>query len=197
MWIAILAGTLMLAAPRAARADGYVTPFIGANFGGDTRTVLIDAVEDSSRLTYGVSAGFMGAGVLGVEADFGYAPKFVAPGAGLGQTNVLSLMGNLIVGIPIGGQKGVGIRPYFVGGAGLLRTNVEQSFATLVPDRNSLGFDLGGGVNLYFADHIGVRGDFRYFRDFSAADSTNAIGFVLRSGVLDFWRGTAGLVLRF
>jgi hypothetical protein len=79
----------------------------------------------------------------------------------------------------------------------LLRTNAEQSIATLTPDRNSFGFDVGGGINIYFADHVGIRGDLRYLRSFTAADSSNILGVVLRQGTLEFWRGTGGLVLRF
>jgi opacity protein-like surface antigen len=193
----MIACVAMVAAPRPARADGYVTPFIGVNFSGATGGALVNAVGDNSRLTYGVSIGFMGGGVIGLEEDFAYAPKFVAAGAGIGQTNVLTLMTNLIIGIPVGGQKGGGIRPYVLGGVGLLRTNVENSIAVLVPDRNSVGFDLGGGLNIYFADNVGIRGDIRYLRDFSVADDNNAIGVSLGRGRLDFWRGSAGLVLRF
>jgi opacity protein-like surface antigen len=193
----IAACVAVVAAPRAARADGFVTPFIGVNFSGATGGALVNAVEDSSKLTYGVSIGFMGGGVIGLEEDFAYAPKFVAAGAGVGQTNVLTLMTNLIIGIPVGGQKGGGIRPYVLGGIGLLRTTVENSIEVLVPDRNSVGFDLGGGLNIYFADNVGIRGDLRYFRDFSVADVNNALGVTLGRGRLDFWRGSAGLVLRF
>jgi opacity protein-like surface antigen len=183
--------------PQLARADGFVTPFIGPNFSGSTNTTLATATEDNSKLAYGVSLGWMSAGVIGLEADLGYAPKFFAPGVAIGQTNVLTLTGNLIVGIPIGGQHGGGVRPYVVGGVGLLRTNAQRSIATIVPDRNSFGFDLGGGINGYFSDHIGIRGDARYFRDFTVSDSNNAIGIILGRGKLDFWRGTVGVVFRF
>jgi opacity protein-like surface antigen len=137
-------------------------------------------------------------GVFGFEEDIAYAPKFVAAqGTQIGQTNVLTLMSNLVLGIPIGGQTGAGVRPYVLGGVGLLRTNAEQSIATLTPDQNSFGFDAGGGINIYFSDHVGIRGDLRYMRSFSAADSSNILGVILRKGTLDFWRGTGGLVLRF
>jgi hypothetical protein len=197
MWVGLflLAGLLLLPSP--ARADGYVTPWIGFNFSGATGTSLANSVDDNNKLTGGVSVGFMGGGIIGAEADFGYAPRFIAAGVVVGQTNVLTAMGNLVIGIPIGGQSGGGIRPYVVGGIGLIRTDVEHSLAALTLDRNGAGFDVGGGVNGYFSDHIGIRGDVRYFRQFSISDSDNAIGIVLGRGKLDFWRGSAGLVLRF
>ena len=186
---------VMTAAP--AYADGFVTPFAGVNFSGAVGKKLNDAVDDNSKLTYGVSFGWMGAGIIGVEGDIGYAPKFFAPGANIGKTNVLTAMGNVIVGIPVGGQHGAGIRPYIVAGAGLLRTNVTSSLSSLELNNSNAGFDLGGGVNIYFADHVGIRGDVRYFRDFSARDANTALGFELGTGHLDFWRGTAGVVFRF
>lgn len=194
---ALAVGIGMLFAPRPALADGYVTPFIGINFGGATDTSLVNSVDDNSKLTYGVGIGWMGGGIIGFEGDIAYAPKFFAPGAQIGQTNVLTAMGNVIVGIPIGGQTGGGVRPYVVGGIGLLRTNVEDSLATLKLDRNSFGFDLGGGINGYFSDHVGIRGDIRYFRDFSVSDTDSAIGIALGAGKLDFWRGTVGVLFRF
>jgi len=185
------------AAPRPAHADGFITPFIGVNFGGATDTEFGTAVGDNSDLTYGVSIGWMGAGIIGVEEDLGYAPKFFAPAALIGQTNVLTLMTNVIIGIPVGGQSGGGVRPYVSGGIGLLRTSVEKSVTALTLDRNSAGWDLGGGINGYFGDHIGVRGDFRYFRDFSISDTDSAIGVVLGKGTLDFYRASIGVVFRF
>ncbi len=191
----LLSVGVMTAAP--AYADGFVTPFVGVNFSGAVGEALKNAVDDNSKLTYGVSLGWMGGGIIGVEGDIGYAPKFFAPTANIGKTNVLTAMGNVIVGIPIGGQHGGGIRPYIVGGAGLLRTNVTSSLSSLQLDNSSAGFDVGGGINGYFADHIGIRGDVRYFREFSARDANTALGFALGTGHLDFWRGTVGLVFRF
>ena len=191
----LLSFGLMTAAP--AYADGFVTPFVGVNFSGAVGAALKNAVDDNSKLTYGVSLGWMGGGIIGVEGDIGYAPKFFAPTANIGKTNVLTAMGNIIVGIPIGGQHGGGIRPYLVGGAGLLRTNVTSSLSSLQLDNSSAGFDVGGGINAYFADHIGIRGDVRYFRDFSERDANTALGFELGTGHLDFWRGTVGVVFRF
>jgi opacity protein-like surface antigen len=192
-----LVAATMLAAAAPAGADGFVTPFVGVNFGGATDKAFNNALEDNSKLAYGASIGWMGAGVFGLEADFGYSPKFIAPAADLGQTNVMTITGNLILGVPLGGQHGFGVRPYVVAGVGLIRTSVDGTLSDFVPDRNSFGYDLGGGLNIYFADHVGIRGDLRYFRDFSVTDAGNLIGVVLGNDKLDFFRGSAGLVLRF
>ena len=43
----------------------------------------------------------------------------------LGDSNVTTFMANLILGVPVGGQTGGGVRPYVVGGVGLLRSNIS------------------------------------------------------------------------
>ncbi len=50
-----------------------IIPFAGVNFGGDSGKALEDAF-DASRFNWGVSFAYMGGGVLGLEADFGYTP---------------------------------------------------------------------------------------------------------------------------
>ena len=93
-----MAALLCGLSPAAARADGLFIPFIGWNFGGDAGSELSDAV-DASRFVYGVSAGWMGAGVIGFEGDFGYSPDFFGKSDG-GNTRVLTALGNVIVGVP-------------------------------------------------------------------------------------------------
>jgi len=194
--VAMLALAVLIL-PKTARADWFITPFLGANFGGATSVDdLGDALDDSSAFTYGVSGGWMGNGIIGVEGDFGYTKKFYAPFAGIEETNLLTLMSNVIVGIPLGGQSGFGVRPYVVGGVGLMRTSVDEALNFVDLNNNSFGWDAGGGVNIYFW-HIGVRGDLRYFRDFSSVDDDNFLGVILQEGNLDFWRGTVGVVFRF
>jgi hypothetical protein len=85
------------------------------------------------HLTYGASIGWMGAGIIGWEADLGYTPEFFEGDdddpdfLNTGDSNVTTLMGNVLVGIPVGGQTGGGVRPYVVGGAGLMKSRVEDA----------------------------------------------------------------------
>jgi hypothetical protein len=46
----------------------------------------------------------------------------------------------------------------------------------------------------FMTDHVGFRGDLRYFRDLQATEQVD--GFTLATGKFDFWRGTAGLTFR-
>jgi hypothetical protein len=142
-----------------ARADGLFIPFIGWNFGGDAGDEFGDAI-DSSRLSWGASLGWMGAGVIGVEGDFAYSPDFFGK-TDLGDSSVLTAFGNVLVGVPFGGQKGFGIRPYGLAGIGLVRAQGEAfDINGQDLDENKVGWNFGGGVMLFFGTHAGVRATF-------------------------------------
>ena len=101
-----------------ARADVVLTPYVGSLFGGDL---------SDSKTTYGASAAFMGGGIFGAEIGFNYTPSFVPETLTSPKVSQASLMGNLIVGIPIGGDSGGSVRPYVTGGAGLFRATSKES----------------------------------------------------------------------
>ena len=189
--LAIMAALLLALSPATARADWLFTPNIGAGFGGNA--------SGREHLTYGASIGWMGAGVIGWEADLAYTPEFFEGDdddidAFDGDSNVTSIMGNLLVGIPIGGQTGGGVRPYFVGGAGLMQSRVEDADQLFDIDNNDFGINVGGGVMGFMTDNVGFRGDIRYFRAFSEDEQNEAIDLDLSD--FDFWRGTVGVTFR-
>lgn len=194
-WLRTLVLTLLLAiaAPAAARADGMIIPFYGVNFGGNSGQELGNAI-DAKRYNWGVTFAYMGGGVLGIEADIARSPDFYGR-TDVGGSSVLTMTGNLLLGIPIGGQKGVGFRPYGLAGLGVIRSKVDAFGDVLSLDNSKAAWDFGGGAMFFFGSHVGVRGEVRYFRTFSdlAFDIIN----VDRQGRLDFTRGSAGLILRF
>jgi len=178
-------------APAAARADGFIVPYWGANFSGDSGSELLDAFE-AKRNAYGVSLGFMGAGVFGVEADWSYSPDFFGT-TDLGGSSVSTLMGNFMIGVPFGGQKGFGVRPYGLAGLGLIHPNGDAFSNVLDFGENKFSWDVGGGVMIFFTSHVGIRGDLRYLRTLQSVD-------FLANGNgtdLDFARGSIGFLLRF
>jgi opacity protein-like surface antigen len=191
VFLVLLGG--VLATPAPARADWIFTPFVGGNFGGNAKNEDFDFGTNAS---YGASLGYMGAGVIGFEVDFGYSPNFFEdPSTNDIDSNITSLMGNLIIGVPVGGQTGPGIRPYVSGGAGLLRTRVGDPGDFFDIDENAFGINVGGGVMGFFSDHVGLRGDIRYFRAFKDDDTDEGVD--LRLGGFDFWRGSVGVAFRF
>lgn len=184
----ILAGAAaVVLAPIQARADGFVTPWVGSAFGSNIQ---------NGQTTFGVSAGGMGAGIIGGEADFGWSPSYFGTTSDFGNNTVMSLMGNLILGVPIGGQTGAGIRPYVVGGVGLIRSQIDGgTIARVSSSTNMLGWDAGGGVMGYFSNHIGLRGDLRYLRAINDL-TTNVSSIDIKGDKLHFWRASVGVVIR-
>ena len=188
-WL-IAAGLALSLVPGTASADWLFTPNIGGGFGG--------SASGREHLTWGASFGWMGAGVLGWEADLGYSPEFFEGDNDdvefIDDSNVTTFMGNVLVGIPIGGQTGGGVRPYFAGGAGLLQTRVENTDELFDVDNNDFGINLGGGVMGFMTDNVGFRGDLRYFRAFGEDTGNDQVD--LDFSDFDYWRGTVGVTFR-
>jgi opacity protein-like surface antigen len=187
---AVVAALSLVLLPGTARADWLFTPNIGGGFGGDA--------SGREHLTWGASIGWMGAGIIGWEADLAYTPEFFEPDDDdldiIENSNVTSFMGNVLIGIPIGGQTGGGFRPYFSGGVGVLQTNVESAESLFAVDNSEFGFNLGAGAMGFMTDHVGFRGDIRYYRSFEDPVEDNE--FDIGVGNFDFWRGTAGITFR-
>jgi opacity protein-like surface antigen len=196
----------VMAAPHTASADWVLTPFVGWNFNGsagvsgDGGSSFENKFE--KKLDYGVSVATMGAGAVGFEVDFGYSPNFFESGTAsnnafefTNDSNVTTLTGNAILGIPIGGKRGGSVRPYVVGGVGLIRTNVKDATGFFdANSKNDFGFDVGGGVMGFFNSNVGLRGDVRYFRTFNGS-SDNVTGLGLSD--FRFWRGSVGVSFKF
>jgi hypothetical protein len=184
---------VMALTPAAARADGLIIPFAGVNFGGNAGESIGDGA-DANRLDWGASFAWMGGGVFGFEGDVGYSPDFYGKND-VGGSSMLSLMGNVLLGVPFGGQQGFGIRPYGLVGIGVLRSDLE-SFDDLIGfDDSEVAWNFGGGVMIFFGAHVGIRGDLRYFRTFGNVDFGPLE--ISGSDALQYTRASGGLVLRF
>lgn len=188
-WV-LLAALALVLAPSSARADWLFTPNIGGGFGG--------AASGREHMTWGASFGWMGAGIIGWEADLAYTPEFFEADDDdldfIENSNVTSFMGNVLVGIPIGGQTGGGFRPYLSGGAGLLQTNVQSDDDLFEVTNDEFGVNVGAGAMGFMTDNVGFRGDLRYYRALTDPESDNE--FDIDFGDFDFWRATVGLTFR-
>ena len=184
----------MMLAPVPAWADTMLIPFFGVNFGGDSGTEFSEAF-DTSQYNWGASIAFMGGGVFGIEGDLGYSPDFYGK-TDVGGSSVLTMTGNLIIGVPFGGQQGFGIRPYGLVGAGLLKSKSDFGTGVTDIDENDLTWSAGGGVLLFFGSSAGLRFDIRYFQTF---DDLEILGVPIAQspGKVDFTRASLGFVLRF
>jgi len=174
---------VLIAAP--ARAAGFITPFLGFSFGGDAANCISLTSCEEKRVNWGASFG-TSHGIFGFEQDIGYAPEFFGKTAGA-ENALLTVMSNVMVMFP-GGP----VRPYALAGFGLMRPHATLNAAGLAADKNALGYDVGGGINIYVQRHLGVRGDVRHMR------TLHDITLGLFSGdKLDLWRGSVGLTFLF
>ena len=184
--IVLFVCVLSLAAPAAVDAQGFISPLIGYDFGGDSGCPEVTDCEDRN-LNLGVSFGNLG--LFGSELEIAYARDFFGEIPGV-SSSVFTVMGNLMVAPRFGP-----VQPYGVIGLGLIKTNVEFSTEDLLDfDNNHLGWDIGGGVIVFLGRHVGVRGDLRYFHAFRDLE---ILGIAIGETKLDFGRASAGLVLRF
>ena len=198
-----LALMVFAGAPAKASADWLFTPFFGINWGGTAEfTDFGGDFEDEfeQKMNFGASLSWMGAGAFGFEVDFGYSPNFFQNTTGddnfeFGDSNVTTLMANLKVGVPFGGQTGGGIRPYASGGLGLIKSRIDDPDDLFELNSTDWGFNVGGGVTGFFTDNFGLQGDVRYFRSLQDNEPDDEVDLAL--GSFNFWRGTVGLVFRF
>ena len=179
---------LPLALPSQARAEGFISPLIGFNFGGDANCPSIQGCEDK-RMNFGVALGAAGS-IFGFEEEFAYARDFFGSAPTL-KSSVITVMSNVMLAPKIGP-----VRPYLATGVGLIKTHVDLTTTSiLTTDNNNFGWDIGGGLHVTVAPHIGVRGDIRYFHTFQ---DVGPMGFSLGANQkLDFGRAAAALDFTF
>jgi hypothetical protein len=190
-----------VAAPRSASADWLLTPFVGWNFGGAADLDFDDFTDEfENKSNFGASLAWMGAGVVGFEIDFGYTPNFFENTVGstnfeFGDNNLTTLMGNVLVGVPIGGQSGPGFRPYAVGGVGILKSKVGDPEDFFHVSSTDWAINVGGGAIFFITDKFGLRGDLRYFRLLNDVEPEDDFNIGLSD--FKFWRGSVGATFRF
>lgn len=181
--LVVSAAVAFVSMPMTARADSFVNFFAGKQY---------PSTADGGRTAVGLSAGSTGSGIVGEELEFGYSPSFFGTENDFGHNTVMDLTLNVTVGAPMGYHRRMGFRPFVRVGAGLIRTQIDGGTVFNVSSsQNHLGWDLGGGVIGFFSDHVGVRGDFTYFRDVTG----NVVN-GLDLGALHFTRWSFGVVFR-
>jgi opacity protein-like surface antigen len=185
----VLAASLVLLVGCAtpALADGLIVPYYAYNFDVDPDMCSGTTCETSHG--FGVSVGFMVGGLFGIEGDFGHTPSFFGSDD-VADNSVTTVMANVTLGAPFGP-----VRPFVVGGVGLVRTDISESDVDVISalSDNTIGWNAGGGLIVFVADHFGFRGDVRHFHSFEDLDFV----LELQERKLAFWRTTAGLVFRF
>ena len=185
VFLAIAVAALSMPSNAAAQTEShswFASLFIGPTFSGDTT---------KSAPVYGAAGGWMG-GRIGFEGEVADAPDFFEEDGFLTHRRVTTVMGNAMYRFWTGG----GAQAYAAGGAGLVRPHLAEAGDLRVLDVNKFGFNVGGGILGHVSQHTGVRGDVRYVRTAGTSD-TDANPFGLDLTRFEFWRASAGLVVKF
>jgi len=170
-----------------AHADGFISPFIGYNFGGDSGCPEVANCDNKTR-NIGVAVGSLGS-VVGGEFEFNFIDQFFGQTTGV-SSNLFTMMGNVMFAPKVGV-----IQPYVLTGLGVMKTHVEFTPTNLVStNNNNLAWDIGGGVIGFFTPHFGIRGDLRYFHSFQNLD---VLGLNISDTKIDYGRVAGAVVLKF
>lgn len=184
---------LVAPAPALAATEWQIRPFAGLTVGGGTTLNDPELAVGKRNAVFGLSGGLLG-DVVGVEADLGHGPGFFDTGDSLlvSSSRVTTLTGNVIVGLPRRATE-YSLRPYVVGGLGVMRARAVDSLNDAVPvEMTRPAFDFGGGVSGALSDRTGLSWELRYFRSFNGKDDPLGIG----AERLSFWRANMALVFR-
>jgi opacity protein-like surface antigen len=171
-----------------ARADGFISPLIGLSFGGDAVAASAGCAGggcQNKRTSFGISAG-TGHGIFGFEEDISYTKEFFGNEPGK-SSSVLTIASNFLVRFPTGLM-----RPYGVFGIAFVRPHATFDAAGFSNANTTLGYNVGGGVEFYMHPKLAVRSDLRVVRTLQ-----NMSFGMFGTEQLQFWRGGAGLTLKF
>lgn len=194
----IRAALLIVAlSPSVAAAEWIFTPQFGTTFGADT--------HGREHPVMGGSLALFDETAFGWEADVSFTPNFFKGRYGEidftdSRSNVLTVMGNAIVSIPVAGQYRDRFRPYLTGGFGVMQMHVESPVEQRVFKSTvwEPGWNAGVGTLAFVTSRIGIRGDVRYIQSFQDKPPswTKGIDFDIAPGNFDFFRASFGVTVR-
>ena len=179
--------------PAPAAADWLLSPFAGVRFAADSTFVTGFQGSERSKFTWGSSFGLLNDKGFGVEGEFAWVPGFFENEGITPRSRVITMMGNVLISTP-SGVASYGLRPYLVGGVGLLHARAGRERVDFVHS-DLFGLDIGGGAIGPLTPRTSVRFDLRYFRNLSNDEEADVIGD--EGTQLSFWRATLGLTFRF
>ena len=171
-----------------ASAQGFISPSYGYTFGGDSGCPTATDCNDKNW-NWGIALGALGS-IVGFEAELTYADEFRGERPDQ-SSSVTTVMGNFMIAPKISI-----VQPYGLVGVGLVKTDVEDRLTGASEAENQIGWTIGGGLIIFFNDHVGVKGDIRHYHAFEALD---LLGFDLArdENRLDFGRVAFGAVFKF
>jgi hypothetical protein len=194
-WLGVLALPLFSLPSRAIAAERQIRPLVGVTFGGSTTFVDLEGASGRANPAIGLNAVVLGE-IVGIDLDLALAPGFFQAGDRhlVLASSVTTLTGNFVLAAP-GRVTEYGLRPYFVGGAGLMRVRIDDYFGVLRVTKTMPAIDIGGGAIGFVTKRVGVCWDVRRFTSLSRTTEENGISFGREQ--LSFWRASMMLVIRY
>jgi hypothetical protein len=192
--VALVLACAAMAAPARA-ADKQIRPFFGATFSGGTTFVDLEKASGRPNPVYGVAATTLG-DLFGVDVEFGDAPGFFQAGDQhlVLSSRVTTLSGNLVFAAPRRLTE-YSLRPYIIGGAGLMRVRIDDYFGALKVARTLPAFDAGVGAVGFVTNEVGICWEVRRFQSLSIDRQERGLTFGPEH--LSFWRASMGLAIRY
>lgn len=193
-WRSVLALVVLAVPSRAIAGERQIRPFVGVTFGGGTTFVDSEKASGRPNAAIGVNAAWLGE-IVGIDVDLAHAPGFFQAGDLhlVLASSVTTLMGNIVVAAPARKTE-YGLRPYFAGGAGLMRVRIDHAFGVLPVAKTTPAIDLGGGAIGFLTKRIGVCWDVRRF---TSVTRTQESGVSFGGEQLSFWRASMALTMRY
>lgn len=182
--------------PAPARADVFVSPFLGVKFRGATNQLDLDESNGvrETKSAVGISGVVVTDDGPGLEIDIAHQSRFFegADDSLVTRSGVTTLSANVMLAAPIAWTR-ESLRPFAVAGLGWMHAASNDQIS-LNPIKNDyLGLTMGVGAVGFLTDVVGLRFDLRYLKSVSSADTAELTGRVAR---LSFWRATIGVVFR-
>ena len=191
--LVVLVAALLLLSARASAEDRQIRPFIGATFGGGTTFVDPEKKIGKTNLAIGVSAVFLGE-MFGAEVEVADAPGFFESGDNqlVRGSRVTTFTGNVVVAVPRRLAE-YSLRPYIVGGGGLMLLRTTTLFSVFDVSTVKPMFDVGVGVVGFLTNRMGVSWEVRRFQSVGR----NTVGLSFGDEQLSYWRATMAVAIRY
>lgn len=195
MRLVLLVCAVLVLQPTAGWAEWQLKPYLGMTFGATDSFsgFSLDPDAGKRKLVLGAGATWLG-NFLGIEGDVARVPSFfqksdpVTPQTG----SVTTLTGNVVLTLPKKMTQ-YGLRPYLVGGGGIVGVNIDRGRGALDVDTTLPVLDFGGGATGFLTDRVGLNWDVRYFRSVGGKEDT---GLTIGKEQISFWRATMGIAIR-
>jgi hypothetical protein len=188
---ALTLGLMLMSSPARA-ADKQIRPWLGFTFGSSTTLVDLEDGAAETHVALGVNGLWLG-DIVGLDVDVAHVPRFFESDNRLVlRSSVTTVTGNVVLALPRRLTE-YSLRPYVVGGAGLMHASSTDAFGVLQVGASLATFDFGGGATGFITKRIGLCWELRRFQSMSREGPVVDFG----PKKLSYWRANMGLAIRY